>query len=173
MGEVLWMKGGKAAYESISGHPDIFFFCKDERSCKSLVCSPDAPAQIVKTLVKYKVSIKKGKNPVGKKYPDTAGYNAVGIGNILIHNTRYSDESLSSFDRKICVNQGYTRCNLLALNDKSFITSDKGIQKTLEEQGFDVLYIDPRQVKLEGHEYGFFPGCCVMTGYMLVVSGST
>ncbi len=173
MGEVLWMKGGKAAYESISGHPDIFFFCKDERSCKSLVCSPDAPAQIVKTLVKYKVSIKKGKNPVGKKYPDTAGYNAVGIGNILIHNTRYSDESLSSFDWKICVNQGYTRCNLLALNDKSFITSDKGIQKTLEEQGFDVLYIDPRQVKLEGHEYGFFPGCCGMTGDKLVVCGST
>lgn len=173
MGEVLWMKGGKSAYKSISGHPDIFFFCKDERNCKAVIYAPDAPTQIVKALNKYKVPLTKGKKPVGKKYPDTAGYNAVGVGDMLIHNTRYSDESLSSFGRKICVNQGYTRCNLLALNDKAFITSDKGIQKTLEENGSDVLYIDPRQVKLDGHEHGFFPGCCGLTGDKVVVCGST
>lgn len=129
MGEVLWMKGGKEAYKSISGHPDIFFFCKDERNCKTVIYAPDAPANIVKALDKYKVSLKKGDKPVGKKYPYTALYNAVGIGDTLIHNTRYSDVSLLTFDKEICVNQGYTRCNLLALNDKAFITSDKGIQK--------------------------------------------
>lgn len=173
MGEVLWMKGGKEAYKSISGHPDIFFFCKDERNCKTVIYAPDAPSHIVQTLDKFKVSLKKGDKPVGKKYPYTALYNAVGIGDTLIHNTRYSDASLLTFGREICVNQGYTRCNLLALNDKAFITSDKGIQKKLEEYGCDVLYIAPEQIRLEGHDHGFFPGCCGLTGNKVVVCGST
>jgi hypothetical protein len=35
----------------------------------------------------------------------------------------------------IHVNQGYTRCNLLALNENLFITSDKGICNSLLDHG--------------------------------------
>ena len=35
------------------------------------------------------------------------------------------------------------------------------------------LYIDPKQIKLEGHDHGFFPGCCGVWKNNLVVCGST
>lgn len=37
----------------------------------------------------------------------------------------------------------------------------------------DVLYIDPHQVRLQGQDYGFFPGCCGIFDRALVVCGST
>jgi hypothetical protein len=36
-----------------------------------------------------------------------------------------------------------------------------------------VLYIDPKQIKLEGHDHGFFPGCCGVWKNNLIVCGST
>ena len=35
------------------------------------------------------------------------------------------------------------------------------------------LYIDPKQIKLEGHDHGFFPGCCGVWKNNLIVCGST
>ena len=35
------------------------------------------------------------------------------------------------------------------------------------------LYIDPKQIKLEGHDNGFFPGCCGVWKNNLIVCGST
>ena len=36
-----------------------------------------------------------------------------------------------------------------------------------------VLYIDPKQIKLEGQKNGFFPGCCGVWKNNLIVCGST
>ena len=36
-----------------------------------------------------------------------------------------------------------------------------------------MLYIAPEQIRLEGHDHGFFPGCCGLTGNKVVVCGST
>ena len=38
---------------------------------------------------------------------------------------------------------------------------------------FKVLYIEPKQIKLEGHDHGFFPGCCGVWKNNLIVCGST
>ena len=159
MGSVTWLEPSDLAYPSISSHPDIFFFCKDERHCESVICAPD--------------------NSVGNKYPDTCRFNAVGVGNILIHNLKYTDKkilelyrNLSTKSVQINVNQGYTRCNLLALNETNYITSDLGIKRVLEEHNFNVFYVDPHQITLPGQKYGFFPGCCGLVDDNLVVCGS-
>lgn len=159
MGSVTWLEPSDLAYPSISSHPDIFFFCKDERHCESVICAPD--------------------NSVGNKYPDTCRFNAVGVGNILIHNLKYTDKkilelyrNLSTKSVQINVNQGYTRCNLLALNETNYITSDLGIKRVLEEHNFNVFYVDPHQITLSGQKYGFFPGCCGLVDDNLVVCGS-
>ncbi|MBQ5688902.1 MAG: hypothetical protein IIV21_02970, partial [Bacteroidales bacterium] len=171
-----------------------------------------------------KIKLTEGKKEVGKKYPETVPYNAVGIGNTLIHNLKHTDSTiLSLYENHIHVNQGYTRCNLVALNENCFITSDEGIfnavngqqttdnSKVAESQSckvaesqsrrvaecdastnsateklmahgskfrvqsseFKVLYIDPKQIKLEGHDHGFFPGCCGVWKNNLIVCGST
>ena len=159
MGSVTWLEPSDLAYPSISSHPDIFFFCKDERHCESVICAPD--------------------NSIGNKYPDTCRFNAVGVGNILIHNLQYTDKkildlyrNLSTKSVQINVNQGYTRCNLLALNETNYITSDLGIKRVLEEHNFNVFYVDPHQITLPGQKYGFFPGCCGLVDDNLVVCGS-
>ena len=159
MGSVTWLEPSDLAYPSISSHPDIFFFCKDERHCESVICAPD--------------------NSIGNKYPDTCRFNAVGVGNILIHNLKYTDKkildlyrNLSTKSVQINVNQGYTRCNLLALNETNYITSDLGVKRVLEEHNYNVFYVDPHQITLPGQKYGFFPGCCGLVDDNLVVCGS-
>ena len=176
MGSVIWLEPSDNAYPSISSHPDIFFFCKDERHCDSVICAPNNP---VGTRHALSLSIVIGKNDVGEKYPDTCHFNAVGVGNILIHNLKYTDEKImelfentSTKSVQLNVNQGYTRCNLLALNETNYITSDFGIKKGLEENGFNVFYVDPHQITLPGHDHGFFPGCCGLVDDCVVVCGS-
>ena len=188
LGNVLFINPTSVTYNSISSHPDIFFFQKDD----ALIYAPNAPKRIVKELKKRKIKLIEGKKEVGKKYPETVPYNAVGIGNLLIHNLKHTDETiLSSYENHINVNQGYTRCNLLALNENAFITSDVGIfnavnrQQTTDNSLYpheshvetyvrtSVLYIDPKQIKLEGQKNGFFPGCCGVWKNNLIVCGST
>ena len=188
LGNVLFINPTSVTYNSISSHPDIFFFQKDD----ALIYAPNAPKRIIKELKKRKIKLIEGKKEVGKKYPETVPYNAVGIGNLLIHNLKHTDETiLSSYENHINVNQGYTRCNLLALNENAFITSDVGIfnavnsQQTTDNSLYpheslvetygrtSVLYIDPKQIKLEGQKNGFFPGCCGVWRNNLIVCGST
>ncbi|MBQ2852266.1 MAG: radical SAM protein [Bacteroidales bacterium] len=177
LGNVLFINPTSVTYNSIASHPDIFFFQKDD----ALIYAPNAPKRIIKELKKRKIKLIEGKKEVGKKYPETVPYNAVGIGNLLIHNLKHTDETiLSSYENHINVNQGYTRCNLLALNEKAFITSDLAISRQLsavnsqsQSSTVKVLYIDPKQIKLEGQKNGFFPGCCGVWKNNLIVCGST
>lgn len=169
LGRVVWLEPSNLAYPSISSHPDIFFFCDNERDCKSIICASNTPDEWIE---KIKLPVIKGDKPVGGKYPETVHYNAVGIDNILIHNLQFSDEKLWKKSLQINVNQGYTRCNLLALNSKNYITSDLGIKKVLEKNGFNVFYVDPQQIVLPGQKYGFFPGCCGLFGDNVVICGS-
>ena len=177
LGNVLFINPTSVTYNSIASHPDIFFFQKDD----ALIYAPNAPKRIIKELKKRKIKLIEGKKEVGKKYPETVPYNAVGIGNLLIHNLKHTDETiLSSYENHINVNQGYTRCNLLALNENAFITSDLAISRQLsavnsqsQSSTVKVLYIDSKQIKLEGQRNGFFPGCCGVWKNNLIVCGST
>lgn len=169
LGNVVWLEPSGLAYPSISSHPDIFFFCDNERNCKSIVCANNTPEDWIE---KLDLKLIKGEKNIGEKYPETVPYNAVGVGDILIHNLKFSDEKLWKKSLQINVNQGYTRCNLLALNSKNYITSDLGIKKVLEKNGFNVFYVDPQQIVLPGQKYGFFPGCCGLSGDNVVICGS-
>ena len=176
LGDVLFLNPTDITYKSISAHPDIFFF----QTKDGLIHAPNAPKRIVKELKKRKIKLTEGKKEVGRKYPETVPYNAVGIGDTLIHNLKHTDETiLSLYENHIHVNQGYTRCNLVALNGNSFITSipDNRLcpsESHVETYGrTSILHIDPKQIKLEGHDHGFFPGCCGVWKNNLIVCGST
>ncbi len=215
LGDVLFLNPTDITYKSISAHPDIFFF----QTKDGLIYAPNAPKRIIKELKKRKIKLTEGTKEVGKKYPETVPYNAVGIGDTLIHNLKHTDSTiLSLYENHIHVNQGYTRCNLVALKEGVFITSipdnrqgclslskaqigastSSATEKTKvqsrdastmsfikqSENSFtenivdtsvqtSVLYIDPKQIKLEGHDHGFFPGCCGVWKNNLIVCGST
>ena len=157
-------------YEAVSGHPDLFF-CQHEQQ---IVVASNMPESYLATLQSHNISFVQGKLRVGKIYPETSRYNAVVTDEFLIHNTRHTDTLLKEiFSKKefIPVNQGYTRCNLLVLNNSLFITSDKGIFNQLQKRYLDVHYFSPGGILLPGFEHGFLGGCLGIFANMVFVLG--
>lgn len=168
--EPLWIEPQAGVYESISGHPDIFF-C-DTKS--GLIVAPGLPQTYLEKLQKNKVNVATSSTPVGSKYPQTAIYNAVATADYLIHHIKHTAPEIKNRyakEKHINVNQAYTRCNLLALTNQHFITSDVGIYKTLTNLNKEVLFINPRQIMLPGHQHGFFGGCCGIYKKQLLICG--
>lgn len=115
---------------------------------------------------------------LGRNYPGNIIYNAVCTGKYFIHNLRYTDPMLieaaglwheTGFPGqpfiKINVKQGYTRCCCLPVDDTSFITSDRGIARSLTEAGACVLTISEGNIDLPGFDYGFIGGCA---GHLII-----
>ncbi len=170
-GELLEVKTEGIVYDAISGHPDIFFCQAGEK----LITAPNTPRYLIDKLNEKKVPFVFGEQPLGGKYPDTAHYNAVVTDEYLIHNFRYVDMGITHAlpdIELIHVNQGYCHCNLMALKENHFITSDEGIKKVLEQNDMDVLYVDPEGILLPGHKHGFFGGTCGVQGDKVFILGS-
>ncbi len=166
----LWLEPQSAVYESIAAHPDIFF-CQTKTT---LIAAPNIPEIWIKWLIKEQVSVGIGQNKLASAYPHTALYNAVATKYLLIHNLGITDQSILGQylpEERIGVSQGYTRCNLLGLDENQFITSDRGIEKALLVRGKSVLFIDPKQLVLPGQQHGFFGGCCGIMQQKLVICG--
>jgi hypothetical protein len=170
-GEVLFLEKQDFLYDSIASHPDIFF-CQINNQ---LVVADNIPEHWENWLQKNGIQYIKGKKELGKKYPETALYNAVATSEFFLHNLKYTDQSVMDLAgrlNKIHVNQAYTRCNLISLNENSFLTSDRGIEKQLLLIGKKVLFILPDQILLSGQAYGFIGGCCGIFENVLYVCGS-
>jgi len=157
-------------YEAISGHPDIFF-CPTP---KGLIVAPNLPVEYIKILNQRGVIYTTGNLPVGKKYPESARYNALFASDKLILNPEISDSSIQILNPDaeiIPIKQGYTRCSLIHLPNNTFITSDHGIEKILKLNQFKVLFVDPSCVKLEGFQHGFIGGACGIHEDLLFICG--
>lgn len=144
-------------YKGISGHPDVFF-CRGEGK---MVLAPNTPSKYCLLLIRNNIHFYPGNLPVGGAYPETARYNAVVSDDFLIHHKLFTDErvkTIFSFKEFIHVNQAYTRCSLLPLRDNRFITSDKGIYTTLQEEKLRVEYFSPKGIRLPGFGHGFIGG---------------
>lgn len=158
-GTVLFFETHGLTYPAISCHPDVFMCQSDNQ----LIISPNTPAIFRNILRENKVQFLIGQSEVGISYPESAKYNAVITDHYLIHNLDITDKVIKdvSIDKKkIHVNQGYTRCNLLPIEHDSFITSDKGIYDTLTANELKVLLVNPDGILLSGFRNGFFGGVC-------------
>jgi len=170
-GEIVEFASEGITYEAISGHPDIFF-CPTP---SGLIVAPNLPEQYFRILDQKSISYIKGSLPVGKEYPETACYNSLVTNKFLIQNPAISEPFILDLNPNleiIPVKQGYVRCNLIALPNEVFITSDRGIKKSLKQRQMEVLYVDPDCVKLDGFKHGFFGGVCGIHESSLFVCGS-
>jgi hypothetical protein len=170
LGEVVGFSTNGLVYESISGHPDVFI----TKFADFIVTSPNLPDEYKALLKKHHIKSIEGIKPVGNKYPETAHYNAVITDRVFIHNLNFSEEKLiqaAEEKTKIHVSQGYTRCNLLALNDDKMITSDRGIYSTLKMSGIGVLFVHPGEILLPGFKNGFIGGTCGIFGNTVYFMG--
>jgi hypothetical protein len=158
-------------YYSISSHPDIFF-CKTN---EGLIYAPNSDNKAITELKNKGITLIQGNSKIGSQYPDSAKYNATITQTHLIHNLIFTDKSIINSCNnltQIKVEQGYTRCNLIEIDDNKFLTSDLGIYKTLQKSKVDSFFINPDKIILPGFKNGFFGGCCGFYENKLYVIGS-
>jgi len=170
-GDVIELETTGITYDAISGHPDIFF----HKSENKLIVAPNLPGKYMEKIMASEPEVIKGEQDVGEKYPASSAYNAVSTANLLIHNFRNTDSSITRLLEDadlIHVDQGYTRCNLLALSDEHFISSDTGIARVLGRFDKDCLYVNPEGILLEGFKHGFIGGCCGIKDNKVFILGS-
>lgn len=170
-GDVFLFETQNITYKAVQNHPDIFLFPHNN----SIVSAPNSPQDFINNLISKGYNIITGQKPVGSKYPHTAIYNAVLTKQYLIHNLAHTESTIKDICpnvKQINVNQGYCRCNLLALPNNTFITSDKGILYILQNEGLKVLYINPEKIILNSFPHGFFGGCCGVSDKYFFITGS-
>ena len=101
--------------------------------------------------------------PVAERYPGNVLLNCLYLNRRLYGKTdaidptvvRYCQEQNITIEQ---VNQGYTRCSALPVNEQAVITADRSIQKAMMKNGVEVLLIQPGYIRLEGFPYGFMGG---------------
>jgi len=170
-GELIEFSTRYITYDAISGHPDIFLTQSDSE----LIVAPNIPVCYKEILVLNRIRFSEGDLPVSSKYPQSARYNAVVTDKYVIHNPQISDPYLKQVTAdkyKISVKQGYTRCNLIPLNENMMITSNAGIRTALENTGIRTLFANPANILLPGFEHGFFGGACGIHGGKIFLMGN-
>ncbi|MGE5633505.1 MAG: DUF6873 family GME fold protein [Caulobacteraceae bacterium] len=163
-------------YEAIDGHPDIVMH---HTGCNNIVIAPNIYDYMAPVLQKKGFAVTKGATWLVRNYPGNIAYNVLRIGKLAFHNTKYTDvEILKEYEKQnirvVHVNQGYTKCSVCVLDDKTIITSDLKISSTVEKYGIESLLIKPGGIELKGMNYGFIGGasglvsenCAAFTGFM-------
>lgn len=171
IGEILLIPPMKHVYPAISSHPDIFI-CQTP---KGLVVDPVLSGSITDKLLSVKTPVINGRRSAGASYPQTAIYNAVATEDVLMHNLQHTDPAILELyhqNQRLMVQQGYCRCNTVALPNGGFLVSDRGIEKSLLAAGKQVLFVHPGKILLKGFQHGFFGGACGIYKNTVYICGS-
>ena len=171
--ELIEIRRTDAVYEAVSAHPDIYL-CK---ICGELVVAPALVPQIRDELLRRGINYHQGDGDLGYRYPENIRYNAAQVGRHLIHDTRHTDPAILDIAREhgmklVPVKQGYTKCNLVVVDDNSVITSDRGLAAAMEKHAIEVLQITHGHVGLPGFPYGFLGGASGKVGCEIVFNGN-
>ena len=162
----------KSVAEPISTHSDISV-CKI--SDNEIIVSPDDFDYYENELPGVNI-IKGDKIPLGA-YPNDVVYNAACFSDTAIHKFTLTDKIALSvieqkFQKRINVNQGYSKCSICGFESGAAVTDDESIFKKLIDNGYDVLKISKGDVRLTGMNYGFFGGATGTIENYLVLNGS-
>lgn len=106
-------------------------------------------------------------------YPRDVFFNAACTGEFFIHNLKYTSPQLlkaAAGMKHINVRQGYTKCSVVIVDEKSIITYDKGIYRACRDH-FSVLLVRPGFVRLRGYDTGFIGGASGRVGDEIVFNG--
>lgn len=157
--------------ESISYHPDIVMHPIDH---KTLIVAPNVFEYYESELHGLGINLIKGQAVLNSTYPYDIAYNVGRLKDVAIHNFKYTDEKLL-FCLKIQnlelikINQGYSKCSLLIVDERSGITADSYMYNRLLEKGYDMLLIEPGHINLFNEKYGFIGGCSGNLSYRTIL----
>ncbi len=142
----------------LSGHPDIQIFLHE----KKVFCHPEIEISFLKRFEKY-AQIIICESRISKPYPLNIPYNIACTGSIAFHKRANTDNTIAAFLASqniplVNVNQGFTKCATVIVNDNHIITSDRSIHRAAGENNITSLLIESGYIELPGYEYGFIGG---------------
>lgn len=153
----------------LSSHADLSFIHTGGNRC--LVARPSASDGFISALIDLGLEPEICSGPSGAEYPLDAVLCAAGVGELFFHQPKICHSALLKAlkGRFIPVKQGYAKCALCPITDRSVITSDPGIAAAATDAGFEVLLISPGYIKLDGFPYGFIGGAAFRLSPQLIV----
>ena len=163
--EPLYVPDNPDVDERLSGHVDLSVFYDGE---KRLYLAPFLKSsELVFQLKKLGFSTIFPKFLQNSSYPQDAQMNIRSFGNTCIYSEKVScREIVDTLALRgltmIPVRQGYCGCSVCAVDERSIITADPGIHRTVIAHGLDSLLIRPGHIVLDGFEYGFLGGATFM-----------
>jgi hypothetical protein len=154
-----------SVYKAVSGHPDIMLH---PLGGKRIVFAPGISPQLLGELTSLGFIMIPGESRLSFTYPANIAYNAARVGSFVFLNEHFTDPVLKrELDTAgvtfVNVKQGYAKCSLSIVDEKSIITADTGIARAAEGKGMDVLLVEPeKDICLPGVAYGFIGGSTVL-----------
>lgn len=137
-----------------------------EKNCKS----------IQQSLINMGAKVIVSDKTLQKDYPNDIAFNSLIIDKYVVGKIKQLDENIINLQQKgyilIDTKQGYSKCSTAIVNNKAIITSDKSINKSLQNK-IDILLISRGDIKLNGYDYGFIGGSCgLVDKYILLFFGN-
>lgn len=163
----------EAEDKAVSSHPDIQIHFISE---KTAVCPPET-VEYYRSILPEDITINCGISHIGITYPSICAYNIARVGRYIICNTKYAEKTILDFYREngykiIHTNQGYAKCNICPVSSNTFITEDKGIFNSVNDEELTAVLIPPGEVNLKGFDYGFIGGATGFISNKLLLCGS-
>lgn len=147
-------------YEAVCGHPDILLHIINDNT---LLVNKAMDENFISSIKAIGFEVVLSESYLQAAYPLNVSLNAVSLGNLFVHNLKYTDKTLLNIvkGKKLKnVKQGYTKCSTAIVSNLAVMTSDKRIAKTFKEENIDVLLLPPGDIVLPGLDYGFIGGTC-------------
>ncbi len=143
----------------VNSHADLqmLHFSKDVIFCQS---EHLFAGELDKKFKFYKIN-----ETTGNTYPHDVRLNCAIIGNNLICNEKTISRDILEYAYKIGmqiinVNQGYSKCSICIIDEKTIITDDESIYTAARNFLNDAELISKGSIVLKGYNYGFIGGCC-------------
>jgi len=161
----------------VASHPDMLLFISDGVLITHKDYYDVAKAEIDRIASAGKLSVLLSDEEIGNTYPHDILFNAATVGNFVLcleksvskHIRALADET----GRKIFnVNQGYTKCSTVVVNNNAVITSDRTVALAARECGIDLLFVRPGYINLPGYDTGFIGGASGRLGDKIYFCGN-
>jgi len=143
----------------LSSHADMSLIHLGDNNC--LISKYYKNSRIINELLDLGLNVEYSEELQSEDYPNDSILNACIINDKVICNIKTIDNHLTKFfENKTVVNckQGYSKCSVCIVDEKSIITADPGIAKSAEVNGLNVLFISNDLVSLDGFNCGFIGG---------------
>lgn len=157
--DILSFPDNYSVDKRVAHHSDLSFFFDG----KDTLFVAKEMADYADLLLKYCNNVIVINDELGEKYPKDVLLNCVCVGNNFICNPKtvsreIFDKMKTSGYNIVSVNQGYTKCSVVPVNENAIITDDESVADECIKAGIDVLEISKGSVVLKGYDYGFIGG---------------